>query len=489
MLGTPEEASAEFMVLIEATGGHVIVAGNPRILSVTLDSRTVQPGALYAALPGHVGHGAQFAPEAIARGAVAIITDAQSGPRLADLGVPVATFADPRAAVADICRRLDGAADSMTLVGVTGTNGKTSVAFMIAAGLKSTGTPTALVGTLGVSVGDAWMPSDRTTPESPDLHRIFRECRSTGIDHAVMEVSSIAACESRVRGLTFAVMVFTNLTQDHLDYHGTMEDYFQAKRSLFAGGTAHQAVICVDTAWGRRLADEADIPVVTVSTDGSDATWTATSAGAWDVRGPGLHEREDEHTPTFVIANRLCAAAALHACGVPAHHAWTAVSAVSVPGRMELVESFDGARVWVDYAHTPDAIERTLAALRDHTTGRLITVLGAGGDRDAQKRESMGGAAGRLSDQVIVTDDNPRSEDPAAIRAAVRAGARAVGAREVLEVVPREDAIRAALEMCRPGDAVAILGKGAETYQEIAGNRFPFDDRDVARRLIRGARP
>lgn len=489
MLGTPGETSVDFTDLVLATGGRLIVPGSARITDVTLDSRSAQAGFLYAALPGHHRHGAEFASDAIAAGAVAIITDAQGAHALTELGVPVALYPDPRAAVADICRKLDDGVDAMTLLGVTGTNGKTSVAFMIAAGLGSSGIPAGLVGTLGVNIGEVWSASERTTPEAPDLHRVFRECRSTGIDHVVMEVSSIAASESRVRGLDFAVMVFTNLSQDHLDYHGSMEDYFHAKRSLFAAGTAHEAVICIDSPWGLRLAAEVDIPMVTVATDGRDATWTATPGEGWDIRGPSLHLGDDTGTPTFVMANRLCAAAALHVSGVPAHHAWAAVSEVHVPGRMELVDTRKGAHIWVDYAHSPDAIERTLSALREHATGRVITVLGAGGDRDREKREPMGHAAARLSDQVIVTDDNPRSEDPASIRAAVCAGARAVGSAQVVEVSPRDAAIQCALDMCSPGDAVAILGKGAETYQEIAGSRIPFDDREVVRRCARGVQP
>ena len=488
MHAPPGENSAGFTAVVLATGGRMEVPGDTVLTSVTLDSRSVEPGALFAALPGHRTHGRAFIADAVARGAAAIITDDRGAEIARAQGVPVAVYDDPRASLADICRVVYGASDGITLLGVTGTNGKTSVAFMMAGGLRASGIPSALIGTLGINIGESWRASMRTTPEAPELHRLFRECRDTGIDHAVMEVSSIAATESRVRGLTFSVMVFTNLSQDHLDYHGSMEAYYQAKRSLFAGETARQAVVCVDTEWGLRLAEDVDVPVITVATEGRDADWTAEFAGGWQVRGPGFLERGNEMLPAFVVANRLCATAALHACGVAAHHAWTAVGDVAVPGRMEMVEQIGGVNVWVDYAHTPEAVARALRALRDSSSGRLITVVGAGGERDADKRGAMGRSAAEHSDVVIVTDDNPRSEDPALIRTAVIDGARGVVGPHIEEVAPRAEAIHAAIRAGRPGDVVAILGKGAETYQEIGGIRHPFDDRDVVRRLARELR-
>lgn len=475
----------DFADLINSAGGRIAKPGDVRITSVSLDSRRIHAGALFAAVPGHKRHGSEFAEEAVRRGACAIITDPAGAGRVTDLGVPVAVVDNVRVAVALISKQLYAASDAMTLLGVTGTNGKTSVAFMMAGGLRAAGIPTGVIGTLGVNIGERWEQSERTTPEAPDLHRIFRECRAVGIDHAVMEVSSIAASESRVVGLNFAVMVFTNLSQDHLDYHGSMESYYQAKRAMFAAAYCHHAVVCIDDDWGGRLVTELDIPTTTVATGGQVATWSAKATSEWDVRGPGFHARESLQVPRFVIANRLCALAALDACGVHPHRAWDAISGISVPGRMEWVTALNGAPVWVDYAHSPDAIERALHAVRSQTLGRLVVVLGAGGDRDPEKREQMGRAGAQIADIVIVTDDNPRSEDPALIRAAIVAGARGVGTAEVIEIGPREDAIRHALVMCRSGDTVMILGKGAESAQEIAGARIPFDDREVARHIAR----
>jgi UDP-N-acetylmuramoyl-L-alanyl-D-glutamate--2,6-diaminopimelate ligase len=477
----------DFVEVINSIGGRIAKSGDVRITSASLDSRRVLPGALFAAAPGHNHHGCEFAGDALRAGACAIITDREGEVSTVALGVPVAVVDDVRDAVAHISREVYGSSEAMTLLGVTGTNGKTSVAHMMAGGLRAAGIPAGLIGTLGVIVGERWENSERTTPESPDLHRIFRECRSIGIDHVVMEVSSIAASESRVAGLKFDVMVFTNLSQDHLDYHGSMDAYFHAKRSMF--DSSRKAVVCIDSKWGVRLASELNIPVSTVATNGRDATWSARDATAWEVSGPGFQVSEMSGVPRFVMANRLCALAALEAGGVPAHRAWEAVRRVHVPGRMEWVATVDDAPVYVDYAHSPDAIERTLGAVRDHTAGRLMVVLGAGGDRDTEKRGAMGRVSASIADVVIVTDDNPRSEDPGAIRASVAAGARDVGSANVIEIASREEAIRHALMSCQPGDAVMLLGKGAETSQEIAGERIPFDDREVARRIARDLTP
>lgn len=485
MVETPESHFVDFVEVINSIGGRIAKPGDAQITSLTLDSRQVRPGTLFAAAPGHIRHGHEFAGDAVRAGASAIITDREGEVSAVTYGVPVAVVDDVRGAVARLAQEVYGPSEAMTLLGVTGTNGKTSVAYMMAGGLRAAGTPVGLVGTLGVTVGERWEKSERTTPESPDLHRIFRECRSVGINHVVMEVSSIAASESRVTGLVFDVMVFTNLSHDHLDYHGSMDAYFHAKRSMFDSESCRQAVVCVDTEWGVRLASELDIPVSTVATNGRDATWSAREAGAWEVRGPGLQASEVSRVPRFVMANRLCALAALDACGIPAHRAWEAISHVHVPGRMECVGTVEDAPIYVDYAHSPDAIERALGAIRGQTAGRLVVVIGAGGDRDSDKRGAMGRVSADIADLVIVTDDNPRSEDPGVIRAAVATGARDAGSADVIEITPREDAIRHALMFCQPGDAVILLGKGAETIQEIADVRIPFDDREVARRIAR----
>jgi UDP-N-acetylmuramoyl-L-alanyl-D-glutamate--2,6-diaminopimelate ligase len=481
----PDSHSVDFVDVINSIGGRIAKPGNARITSLSLDSRQVQPGTLFAAAPGHNRHGHVFADDAVRAGACAILTDREGEGSTVDLGVPVAVVDDVRRAVAGLSREIYGASEAMTLLGVTGTNGKTSVAYMIAAGLRAAGIPIGLIGTLGVTVGERWETSERTTPEAPDLHRIFRECRNIGIDHVVMEVSSIAASESRVAGLDFDVMVFTNLSQDHLDYHGSMEAYFHAKRSMFDSQSCRQAIVCIDTDWGVRLASELDIPISTVSTNGLEATWSAHEVTTWEVSGPGFQANEMFRVPRFVMANRLCALAALEVRGIPAHRAWESICHVHVPGRMERVATVDDAPIYVDYAHSPDAINRALTSVRSQTSGRLLVVVGAGGDRDSEKRGAMGRVTADVADIVVVTDDNPRSEDPAAIRSAVAAGAREVDSAEVIEITPREDAIRHALMSCRAGDAVMVLGKGAETVQEVADARIPFDDREVVRRISR----
>lgn len=475
----------DFVEVINSIGGRIAKLGNARITSLTLDSRQVRSGTLFAAAPGHNRHGHEFADDAVRAGACAIITDREGEVSAVTHGVPVAVVDDVRGAVARLAQEVYGPSEAMTLVGVTGTNGKTSVAYMMAGGLRAAGTPVGLIGTLGVTVGERWEKSEHTTPESPDLYRIFRECRSIGIDHVVMEVSSIAASESRITGLVFDVMVFTNLSHDHLDYHGSMGAYFHAKRSMFDSESCRQAVVCVDTEWGVRLASELDIPVSTVATNGLEATWSAHEVTTWEVSGPGFQASEMFRVPRFVMANRLCALAALEVSGIPAHRAWEAICHVHVPGRMERVATVDDAPVYVDYAHSPDAINRALAAVRSQTSGRLLVVVGAGGDRDSEKRGAMGRVSADIADIVIVTDDNPRSEDPTAIRSAVAAGAREAGTAEVIEIAPREDAIRHALVSCQAGDAVMVLGKGAETVQEVADARIPFDDREVVRRISR----
>jgi len=458
------------------------------ITGVRLDSRAIRAGELFAALPGHVRHGADFAATAVSNGAVAILTDSAGLVQCSDLGVPVLVIESPRAHLGELAARVhDRPADELTMLGITGTNGKTTVTHLLDAALRSGGHRTGVIGTVGVSIAGESHPGSRTTPEATDLHELLAVMRDHEVDAVSMEVSSHAMSEHRVDGVVFDVVGFTNLTQDHLDYHGTMEEYFLAKAELFTSAHAQRAVIGIDDEWGARLARECSIDHVTWSAEGNPADWsvTASSTGI-TITGPGEScEIEFTLPGAFNRANAVCAFAMLRSIGVPAvdiAHSW---ARVAVPGRMEDVSAGYPVRVLVDYAHTPDAVERALVAARGE--GRLIAVLGAGGDRDRVKRPEMGALAARLADAVWITDDNPRSEDPAAIRAAVREGVMTVPGdlrADVRETGDRALAIHEAISAARPGDVVAILGKGHESGQDVAGVVTEFDDRVVARAAL-----
>ena len=461
------------------------------VSGVTLDSRDVRPGDLYAALPGHHTHGARFAADAVASGAAAILTDAEGAGLCADVSVPVVIVARPREVLGDVAARVYGEpARSLQMLGVTGTNGKTTVAAMVEAGLTAAGRRTGLIGTVGVSIAGQWHRGARTTPEAPDLHAVLACMRDAGVDSVVMEVSSIALEERRVDGVRYDVAAFTNLSQDHLDYHGTMEDYFAAKARLFVAERCRMAIVGVDDEWGRRLAARVDVPVQTWSLQEPSADWhVRREAGQTVVVGP-----DGERTPlqvpmpgAFNVANAVCALAVLHAAGVTAAQAAAGIAGVQVPGRMQLAGERGGVRGLVDYAHSPDAIERVLRAARDGLDGRVIAVVGAGGDRDRGKRPVMGETAARLADVLVITDDNPRSEDPAAIRAAVRSGAEQVtpGERAAIhEEGDRATAIAMAVGLAEAGDVVLVLGKGHEQGQEVSGVVTPFDDATVLRAAL-----
>lgn len=465
-------------------------AGSLLVHGIELDSRQVRAGDLFAALPGHHFHGAHFAGQAVAGGAAAILTDREGLEQVSRSGadlVPVLVIDDPRASLGQISARLFGhPARDLTLLAVTGTNGKTTVAAMIAAGLRSAGWLAGTIGTVGVTLGEEVYPATRTTPEAPHLQALLAAMRAKQAQAVALEVSSHALCEHRVDGLDFAVAAFTNLSQDHLDYHGTMEAYYQAKASLFLPQRTKFAVIGVDDAWGKRLAMQSEVPRWTYSVLGEDADWQLTGEpGAWRIEGPQGHRQAlSVGLPgRFNLANALCSYAVLRHLGIPGPVIAAGLAQARVPGRMEPIGR-GAVRGIVDYAHSPDAIRRVIASVRNEVSGRIIVVLGAGGDRDRGKRPLMGAAAARLADVVVVTDDNPRSEDPASIRAAVLEGATSVtngasGAAEVVEVPDRAEAVTVAARLARPGDTVLLLGKGHEQGQEIAGVVRPFDDRQV----------
>lgn len=464
--------------------GAAFDPGDQLVTGVTLDSSKVQAGHLFVALPGRNVHGAKFASAARDSGAVAVVTDARGAELMGDIGIATLVVENPRAAVAPLAATFfDNPADSMTMIGVTGTNGKTTVTHLVQAALVTAGTNCGVIGTLGAALpGHSAVPHSRTTPEAPDLQLTLQWMREHGAQAVAMEVSSIALRESRVDRISFDVAAFTGLTQDHLDYHGTMQAYFEAKADLFTPERARRGVAVIDTSWGQSLVDSASIPLVTVSCVDRSADWFASrSQDEVSIVGPQeVHVRLPIPTD-FAVTNLALSVAVCHTLGLPAQAVADAAIGARIPGRMEVVASVDEIDFVVDYAHTPDAIRQVVssaAATRRHLGGRVIVVVGAGGDRDASKREEMGHAASADSDVLLVTDDNPRSEDPATIRAAILRGVRKNGC-SVLEVASRSQAIEHAVQQAAPGDIVLILGKGHEATQEVGGHVFAFDDRLV----------
>ena len=445
--------------LIAALGPAEVVGRAPvEIRELAYDTRRVTPGVLFFCVPGAGVDGHNLANDAIEAGAVALVVERRLPVDVPQVIVPSARAAMPKAAVAffgDPTRELD-------VLAVTGTSGKTTTAFLLASILEIANRRPALLSSIERRVGDDIREPTLNTPEAIDLQRLFREMVAAGNETCVMEATSIASTKRRLDGTRFAALIFTNLSQDHLDFHGTMDDYFEAKRRLFA--QAERAVVNVGDEYGRRLASE--LP---------DAI-TFTSADELDGR---LHLRG-----AFNRENALAAAAAAKAIGVSEDAITRGLEAVrGVPGRFELVDEGQPFTVLVDYSHKPGALETVLRAARELAgDGRVICVFGAGGDRDRDKRPLMGRISARLADRVIVTSDNPRSEDPAAIAAEIVDGL-------ALEVeLDRRRAIERAVEDARAGDVVVIAGKGHERGQEFADRTIPFDDREVAREALRRLR-
>ncbi len=466
------------------------------VTGVTLDSRAVRPGDLYAALPGARVHGATFAADVRDRGASAVLTDQEGAALMARAGValPAVVVPQPRGVLGAVAALVHGSpSEHLTMVGITGTNGKTTTAYLVDSAFRALGHVTGLVGTVETRVADERIKSVRTTPESPALHALFAVMRERGVDTCTMEVSSHALELHRVDPVVYDVAAFTNLSQDHLDFHGTMEAYYAAKAGLFTPQRSRRGVVCVDDEWGRRLAAAATVPVVTVtSLPEVDADWRVEPRAGGDLRfdlvGAGRRMSLRSALPgDFNQLNTAVAALVLAACDVADDDIVRAVlTEPHVPGRMERVRADaagedDAPLAVVDFAHTADAVAAALTALRRQTRWSLVAVIGAGGDRDPGKRRSMGAADATCADVVLVTDDNPRSEDPAAIRAEVLSGARSVTtgtATDVREVGERAAAIRAAVALAGPADTVAVLGKGHESGQEVHGTVHPFDDRE-----------
>ncbi|GAB2879276.1 UDP-N-acetylmuramoyl-L-alanyl-D-glutamate--2,6-diaminopimelate ligase [Myroides odoratimimus subsp. xuanwuensis] len=463
--------------------------GEAEVTGICLGSQRVRPGDLYAALAGSRVHGASFTAAALEAGAVAVLTDEEGASHVPE-GVPLLVVADPRAVLGALASHLYGEPTGrLRMIAVTGTQGKTTTTRLAESGLQRAGVRAAAVGTVGTRVAGEDVPTTLTTPEAPDLHGLFAMMLERDVVACAMEVSSHALVMGRVDGIVFDVAVFTNLGRDHLDFHADVEDYYQAKASLFTPQRARLALVSLDDAHGRRLAREATIPVRTFSMSDPAADWRAVDVdlaahgSRFTIEGPG-GVRVAAGVPLpgdFNVANALAAVAACAEAGFdPAAVAAGIAGGEGVPGRLERIEAGQDFEVVVDYAHKPDAVEATLRTLRPLTEGRLIVVLGAGGDRDPGKRPLMGESAARLADVLVVTDDNPRSEDPASIRAAVLTGARSHGdSCEVVEIGDRRGAIREALQRAGAGDIVLVAGKGHETGQEVAGVIHDFDDRVV----------
>jgi UDP-N-acetylmuramoyl-L-alanyl-D-glutamate--2,6-diaminopimelate ligase len=476
----------------------------PDVRSLAYNSQRVQPGALFFAIRGERSDGHDFIPQALERGAVAVVSE-----RPAPEGFQAPWL--PWVQVSMIRRALSGAARAfydhpelaLRLVGITGTNGKTTTAYLVESILRAAGIGAGLFGTIEYRVAGKTLPAPNTTPESLDLVGYLAELRRAGDRAAVMEVSSHALAQERTWGLPFAVAVFTNLTRDHLDYHQTMEEYFRAKRRLFEGLGAPPpdlAVINSDDAWGQRLLEAGPRPLVTFGFGPEAAVrskrFSQDAAGlkAVVVTPQGPLDIVSALVGRPNMMNILGAVGAAQGLGVSAESIAQGVAALrSVPGRFERVEAGQPFLVIVDYAHTDDALRNVLTTAREFARGRLIVVFGCGGDRDRFKRALMGEAAGSLADLVVLTSDNPRSEDPLTIMNDALVGLQRTGKPYLLEV-DRAQAIARALERAHEGDVVVIAGKGHETYQVLRDRTIPFDDRQVARQALddlgyTGARP
>ena len=433
---------------------------------------------MFFCVVGEKVDGHEFGARAVEEGAAALVVERE----LTELDVPQVLVGDSRAAMAPLAARFWGDPTAeLRMVGVTGTNGKTTTAFLVQEVLKAANFPCGLLGTVKQVVGGVEKEVVRTTPEAIELQATFRAMLEGGDEACVMEVSSHAMTLHRADAIHFEVAIFTNLTQDHLDFHADMEDYFLAKRKLFEM-EPKTAIVNVDDPYGRRLADEFEC--VTFSAEGAEADYSAREV-SFDAGGASFCVGEiDLRTALpghFNVANALGAFAAAEAMGVGSEIAAAGLArAGRVPGRFEPIDEGQGFTVLVDYAHTPDSLENVLQAARRLAEGKVISVFGAGGDRDRDKRPKMGRAGAELSDLTVITSDNPRSEDPEAIVGEVASGAE--GAAELEVVVDRRAAIALALGRAEPGDIVVIAGKGHEQGQEFEnGRKIPFDDREVAR--------
>jgi len=472
-------------------GGRV--AGGRGLTGITHDSRAVRPGDLYAALPGSTVHGARFCAAAAAAGAVAVLTDPAGREYAVQSGLPVFVVANPRSRLGEVAAWIYGdPSEKLLLIGVTGTAGKSTTSYLLESGLQAGGYRTGLIGGVENRIGGTAVASQLTTPEATDLQALLATMAERRVGAAAMEVSSHALTLGRVAGTHYDVAIFLNLSQDHLDFHASMDEYFAAKAELFTSRYSRAGVVNLDDERGRELAAEVSIPVTTFSASGRRADWQATDirlgsdGSTFRVIGPG-GVAADAAVPLpgeFNVANALAAIVALVEAGVGLAAAVAGVAASGgPPGRLERVDRGQDFAVLIDYAHKPGAVEALLTGMRKVTQGSLVIVLGCGGDRDRGKRRLMGAAAARFADVAILTNDNPRSEDPLAILAEMLAGAIEVPQRDRAELMVLPDrgtAIEVAIAAAGKGDVVLIAGKGHEQGQYVAGAVIPFDDREAA---------
>ncbi|CCI83009.1 UDP-N-acetylmuramoyl-L-alanyl-D-glutamate--2,6-diaminopimelate ligase [Corynebacterium otitidis] len=495
-------AGATLETLAGLTGAQLVGgrrAGELRVGDIGVNAQELPEGALFAALPGTRAHGASYAGQSRA---AAVLTDEAGLGILREAGDPrpALVAVDVRDVLGTIAAEIHGRpSEGLTVIGITGTSGKTTTSYLVEKALMAAGKTVGLIGTTGTRIDGRAVPTKLTTPEATTLQALLARMRGEGVTYVVMEVSSHALAQRRVLGVDFAVAGFTNLSQDHLDYHPTMEDYFQAKALFFRPDSklaARRAVVTVDDEWGERMAGIAGERAWRLSTRGAPADATARELGADDAGGqafslnvPGEElDRVELPLPgRFNVANAALALALVARVGVPLADAAPGIAKVSVPGRMERVDAGQDFLALVDYAHKPAAVAEVLDTLKGQVSGRIGIAVGAGGNRDSSKRPAMGREAAARADLVVVTDDNPRDEDPAAIRAAVLEGARQAAedtGAELYEATDRRDAIETLAEWARPGDAIVVAGKGHETGQLVAGETLPFDDREELRRAL-----
>lgn len=501
--------------LVQQYAGSLVLtsesAADTEFTGLAVGTGDVLPGDLFIAFQGLKTHGARYAREAQAAGAVAIVTNTAGEGLVREVGdecsLPVVVIRDAeseRALAGEMAAWFYGRPSArLTTVGVTGTNGKTTTAYFIDAALRAVHETTALLGTVEMKVGQEAIASPRTTVEAPVLQAVMAMAAERGASALTTEVSSHALALDRVAGAEFDVAAFTNLQRDHLDFHGTMENYFADKARLFAPGVAGRAVVCVDDEWGIALADGAQIPVDRVATRPdspgyASAQWRVHDArigldkvgSTFTLSGPD-GESVTVHCPLpglVNVSNAALAVVVAFRAGVPLSAAAGGIERITaIPGRMErVIDDSDHPLVIVDYAHTPDALVLALQGVRAITSGRLVIVFGSDGDRDRGKRPMMGEIAAELADVLVVTDENPRSEDPAAIRAAILAGVtkQRPDLHDVIEVSPRWEAVKVGVNEAQPGDTVIITGKGHEPTQEIDGVFYPYNDRDAVRAAV-----
>lgn len=494
------ELAQRFELGAEGTVDEVVITG------VSLDSRDVRPGDLYVGMPGALRHGADFAAQAAGLGAHAILTDEAGAAlvRAAGVELPVLVSAEhPRAILGEVSAAVYGTADmSAKLFGVTGTNGKTSVVYMLAELLRAAGVTPGLSSTAERRVGDEVIPANLTSPEASELHGLLARMRERDVEGVAVEVSAQAVVRHRLDGVHFDVVAFNNFSQDHLDEFGDLESYFAAKLALFTPEHAARGVVVVDSAYGRRIAHESQIPVTRLATEyGQSADWhlavtTQTLDGvSFVLQGPeGAHFRGSLPVfGRFMAENAALALIMLHEAGIPLEQVAAGLDRgripVYIPGRLEEMTpaGSQGPRFFVDYGHTPGAFEAMLDALGEVATGKIIFMFGADGDRDTTKREEMGRIAAAGSDILIVCDYHPRSEPPEAIRAQLLAGAHAAAHAEVHEEGDPRRAVRLAISLAEPGDVILYAGPGHEDHQEVAGQFIPYSARDEVRGALREA--